>query len=77
MARRSTQRSKTRAHALTLATYTAAIFLSALLLFGVQPIDLPTIAGVVVVLLIVGSIACFVPARRAAGTDIVAALRVE
>src|SRR6187399_2660150 len=37
MARRSTRRSKTRTHALTLATYTAAVFLSALLLFGVQP----------------------------------------
>jgi hypothetical protein len=37
MARRSTRRSKTRTHALTLSTYTAAIFLSALLLFGVQP----------------------------------------
>ena len=37
MARRSTRRSKTRTHALILATYTAAIFLSALLLFGVQP----------------------------------------
>ena len=37
MARRSTRRLKTRTHALTLATYTAAVFLSALLLFGVQP----------------------------------------
>jgi hypothetical protein len=37
MARRSTRRSKTRPHALTLSTYTAAVFLSALLLFGVQP----------------------------------------
>jgi hypothetical protein len=37
MARRSTRRSKTRTHALILVTYTAAIFLSALLLFGVQP----------------------------------------
>ena len=37
MARRSTRRSKTRTHALTLATYFAAVFLSALLLFGVQP----------------------------------------
>jgi hypothetical protein len=37
MARRSTGRSKTPTHAVTLATYTAAVFLSALLLFGVQP----------------------------------------
>jgi len=37
MARRSSRRSKRRTHALTLATYIAAVFLSALLLFGVQP----------------------------------------
>ncbi|MFY9684200.1 MAG: fused MFS/spermidine synthase [Pseudolabrys sp.] len=37
MPRRSTRRSNTRTHALTLPTYTAAVFLSALLLFGVQP----------------------------------------
>ena len=37
MARRPKRRSKARTHAITLATYTAAVFLSALLLFGVQP----------------------------------------
>ena len=37
MTRRSTRRSKARTHAITLAIYTAAVFLSALLLFGVQP----------------------------------------
>jgi hypothetical protein len=37
MVRRSTRRSKTRTHPITLVTYTAAVFLSALLLFGVQP----------------------------------------
>jgi hypothetical protein len=37
MTRKSTRRSKSRTHALTLGIYTAAIFLSALLLFGVQP----------------------------------------
>jgi putative ABC transport system permease protein len=47
------------------------------LLFGIQPTDPLTIAGVTVVLLVVGSLACFVPARRAAGTDVVAALRFE
>jgi putative ABC transport system permease protein len=47
------------------------------LLFGVQPADPQTIAGVAVVLLLVGALACLIPARRAAGTDAVAALRVE
>jgi hypothetical protein len=37
MVRLSKRRSKARTHALTLAAYTAAVFLSALLLFGVQP----------------------------------------
>jgi hypothetical protein len=37
MARRSTRRSTARRHTITLAIYTAAVFLSALLLFGVQP----------------------------------------
>ncbi len=47
------------------------------LLFGVQPADPLTIAGVIVVLLVVGALACLIPARRAAGTDAVAALRFE
>jgi ABC-type antimicrobial peptide transport system permease subunit len=47
------------------------------LLFGVQPTDTPTIAGVTVVLLAVGVLACFIPARRAAGTDAIAVMRVE
>jgi ABC-type antimicrobial peptide transport system permease subunit len=47
------------------------------LLFEVQPADPLTIAGVSVVLLVVGALACFIPARRAAGTDAVAALRFE
>ena len=47
------------------------------LLFGVQPADLLTIAGVTVVLLVVGALACLIPARRAAGTDAIAALRFE
>jgi putative ABC transport system permease protein len=45
------------------------------LLFGVQPTDPLTIAGVAVVLLGVGALACLIPARRAAGTDAIAALR--
>jgi ABC-type antimicrobial peptide transport system permease subunit len=47
------------------------------LLFGVRPADPLTIAGVAVVLLIVGALACFIPARRAAGRDAIAALRFE
>ncbi|MGH9627451.1 MAG: FtsX-like permease family protein, partial [Bryobacteraceae bacterium] len=47
------------------------------LLFGVQPTDPMTIGGVTVLLLAVGVLACLIPARRAAGTDAVAALRFE
>jgi predicted permease len=47
------------------------------LLFEVQPADPVTIAGVIAVLLLVGALACFVPARRAAGDEAVAALRSE
>jgi putative ABC transport system permease protein len=47
------------------------------LLFGIHPGDPLTIAGVVAVLLAVGVLACLVPARRAAGTDVVEALRLE
>jgi len=47
------------------------------LLFGVQPTDPLTIAGVTLVLLVVGAFACLIPARRAAGTDAVVALRFE
>jgi ABC-type antimicrobial peptide transport system permease subunit len=46
-------------------------------LFGVQPTDPLTIAGVTVVLFVVGALACLIPARRAAGTDAIAALRFE
>jgi predicted permease len=47
------------------------------LLFGVQPADPLTIVGVSAVLLLVGALACLVPARRAAGIDAIAALRFE
>jgi putative ABC transport system permease protein len=47
------------------------------LLFEVQPSDPLTIAGVAAVLLVVGVLACLIPARRAAGTDAIAALRFE
>ena len=47
------------------------------LLFGVRSTDPLTIAGVTLVLLVVGALACLIPARRAAGTDAIAALRFE
>jgi ABC-type antimicrobial peptide transport system permease subunit len=47
------------------------------LLFGVQPTNFLTIASVTAVLLVVGTAACFIPARVAASTDAVAALRFE
>jgi len=47
------------------------------LLFGVQPTDPLTIAGVTVALLVVGVLACLIPARRAAATDAISALRFE
>jgi ABC-type antimicrobial peptide transport system permease subunit len=59
---------------------TAALALSRAirgLLFGVQPTDPLTIAGVAVMLLAVGVLACIIPARRAARTDAIAALRFE
>jgi putative ABC transport system permease protein len=47
------------------------------LLFGVQPNDPLTIAGVAAMLFVIGVLACLIPARRAASTDAVAALRFE
>lgn len=47
------------------------------LLFDVQPADPATVAAVVAVLLIVGALACWIPARRVAGEETVSALRFE
>lgn len=47
------------------------------LLFGVTPLDFSSFVGAPLVLLAVASIACFVPARRAAATDPAEALRAE
>jgi putative ABC transport system permease protein len=58
----------------------AALFLGEAirgLLFSVQPTDPQTITGVAVVLLIVGAFACLIPARRAASTDPIEALRSD
>ncbi len=47
------------------------------LLFGVPPTDPTIIAGVTIVLLTVGILACLIPARRAAGVDAIEALRID
>jgi putative ABC transport system permease protein len=47
------------------------------LLFGVAPVDAPTIATAVGLMLTVGIVACYLPARRATRVDPMAALRRE
>ena len=44
-------------------------------LFGVSPLDIRTYAGMATVFVAVALIASYIPARRAAGTDPVSALR--
>jgi putative ABC transport system permease protein len=51
--------------------------LMASLLFGVEPGDALTLAGVALVLLAIAAVSCFVPARRAASVAPVVALRCE
>jgi putative ABC transport system permease protein len=46
-------------------------------LYGVKPADLPTFAGVSMILLLAALAACWFPARRAARVDPVIALRRE
>jgi len=47
------------------------------LLYGVPAADLPAFAAAVLALVMVGTVAALVPARRASRTDPVAALRQE
>jgi len=47
------------------------------LLFGVSPLDLVSIVGAALILLVAASIAAYLPARRASGIDPMAAIRNE
>jgi ABC-type antimicrobial peptide transport system permease subunit len=60
-----------------LAAALAAARLLAGLLYSVTPADLPALAGAASLMAAVAVLACWLPARRAAGVDPMAALRYE
>jgi ABC-type lipoprotein release transport system permease subunit len=47
------------------------------LLFGITPLDVPSFAVTPLILLLVATFACAVPARRAAATDPATTLRSD
>jgi ABC-type antimicrobial peptide transport system permease subunit len=47
------------------------------MLFGVGVVHFPTLAGVSAILIVVAAIASWIPARRAARTDLLGAIRGE
>jgi ABC-type antimicrobial peptide transport system permease subunit len=62
---------------LAAAAAAAASRLVANLLYGLTPLDPVTMAGAVVVMLVISALAGYLPARRAARVDPMVALRVE
>ena len=55
----------------------AAASLTRGLLYGITPFDPYSVAAVIVLLLVCSGLACYLPARRAARLDPMAALRCE
>jgi putative ABC transport system permease protein len=58
------------------ASFTGANLLRGLVV-GVSPLDAVTLASVAAVIMLVATMACYIPARRALSTDPVIALRAE
>jgi putative ABC transport system permease protein len=58
------------------ASFTGANLLRGLVV-GVSPLDAVTLASVAAVIMLVATMACYIPARRALSTDPVMALRAE